>query len=247
MPRGGDKARRRAAWSWKDVKPAARRPVAPAAMPAIAARPLPPLAEASRFADYPPIQRTPPRAAPTPRRCPPPPPGWADELEQQLRDLVHQGLTSGQIAARMGFSRSAIVGKCDRLGLRLCGNTAHKRISLSSPPRPRAWVQGRKLPPAPLPRPATPSPRPPAPIPMPIMEPPAWTGVEPEPLGGAGLTIMELDAASCRWPIDPGEDSEWRYCGHPRDDRIKLSSYCTAHLCKSRSRWLKPKRARLAS
>lgn len=46
---------------------------------------------------------------------------WTDETIAQLRDLIDQGLTSGQIAKAMGepFTRNSVIGKAARLQLHI--------------------------------------------------------------------------------------------------------------------------------
>jgi len=46
------------------------------------------------------------------------PPLWTKKQEQTLTDYWEKGLTSGQISKKMGFSRSAILGKVSRLKLK---------------------------------------------------------------------------------------------------------------------------------
>lgn len=45
------------------------------------------------------------------------PPPWTKKQEQTLRDYWKKSLTAGQISKKMGFSRSAILGKVYRMGL----------------------------------------------------------------------------------------------------------------------------------
>lgn len=46
---------------------------------------------------------------------------WSDERVKQLKHLVAEGTSAGQIAQAIGISRSAVIGKVSRLGLRLQG------------------------------------------------------------------------------------------------------------------------------
>jgi hypothetical protein len=242
MPRGG---KQRYAWSWRDIKPAAARSKEAAAKagscaePAFPPRCLPLPAADSRFGGYPPIRPMPPRAQAAPasepredcRRT------WTDAQERLLRELVADGRSSGEIAARLNMSRGAIVGKCDRLDLQLKGGARPKVARLRAhgdrpamPWPPRSWTPSRKLPPVFTPPEDTEA------------EPPAIAASEPEirvdaePVNPGGLAIMELTHSSCRWPIDPPAGGEWRFCGQPREARSTLSCYCTAHWQASRSR-----------
>lgn len=47
---------------------------------------------------------------------------WAGIAEDRLRLLVVQGLSAGEIAKALRVTRNAVIGKCDRLGLKLAGS-----------------------------------------------------------------------------------------------------------------------------
>jgi GcrA cell cycle regulator len=44
---------------------------------------------------------------------------WTDERVDELKRLFEEGLSSPELAAKMGLTRSAIMGKCRRLGLKI--------------------------------------------------------------------------------------------------------------------------------
>lgn len=66
--------------------------------------------------------------------------------EAQLRLLVAQGMTAGEIGKAMRITRNAVLGRCDRFGLKLAG-----------PGRPRKKRVARPIPVVPGPF-ASPSP-----------------------------------------------------------------------------------------
>ncbi len=49
--------------------------------------------------------------------------------------------------------------------------------------------------------------------------------IEAPPELAGMLTIMELTATSCRWPMGDPRDPDFRYCGQ----NISRQSYCIAH------------------
>lgn len=68
---------------------------------------------------------------------------WSPEALDQLKTLVDEGLSAGQIAARMGISRSAVVGKIHRAGGalgKLARPAGFQRKKTSKSDRPDASV-----------------------------------------------------------------------------------------------------------
>ena len=59
--------------------------------------------------------------------------GWPTDREDRLRALVLDGLTATRIGAEIGLSRGAVIGKIDRLGLRLLGGLGRQ----PGPQKPR--------------------------------------------------------------------------------------------------------------
>ena len=59
--------------------------------------------------------------------------GWSTDREDRLRALVLDGLTATRIGAEIGLSRNAVIGKIDRLGLRLLGGLGRQ----PGPQKPR--------------------------------------------------------------------------------------------------------------
>ena len=58
---------------------------------------------------------------------------WSTDQEDRLRALVLDGLTATRIGAEIGLSRGAVIGKIDRLGLRLLGGLGRQ----PGPQKPR--------------------------------------------------------------------------------------------------------------
>ena len=108
---------------------------------------------------------------------------WSTDREDRLRALVLDGLTATRIGAEIGLSRGAVIGKIDRLGLRLLGG----------PGRP-----GRR-------------PGPQKPRKSRARKPKVTTAVILAPPPDGGIDILALAAGVCRWPQDTIEGV--RYCG----------------------------------
>lgn len=138
---------------------------------------------------------------------------WTPERVEQLRSFVVTGLSCSQIAAEIGVTRNAVIGKIHRLGLspgRPPGASAR-----SCPPRarrPRAAGQRTLLrllftDGAPAAEPA-----------------PATAAVDSE----KPCSLVDLEHGKCRWPIadSAGERADFVFCGNEAAEGF---SYCAGH------------------
>ena len=147
---------------------------------------------------------------------------WTDERIEVLRRLWADGLSASQIANNLGgVTRNAVIGKIHRLGLsgrvkapqaragRQRANVAPSRQPMTSP-QPRVMAAGAlavKV------------------VEREVMEIIPLPEAEVVPLHG-GVTLFELGAAACRWPIgDPSADA-FLFCG----SRTQPGEvYCRSH------------------
>ncbi|XWN32215.1 MAG: GcrA family cell cycle regulator [Devosia sp.] len=150
---------------------------------------------------------------------------WTDERIELLRKLWADGLSASQIAGTLGdVTRNAVIGKIHRLGL-------SGRVKAPSQTRtPRR--------PAPMrPKPAAAAPSQPRVMavgntvvkvverevvapPPPVLEEAAVV-----PIHG-GISLLDLSATSCRWPVGDPSEADFRFCG------AKTGAgdvYCSAH------------------
>ncbi|RXG89765.1 GcrA family cell cycle regulator [Bradyrhizobium zhanjiangense] len=136
---------------------------------------------------------------------------WTDERIELLKRHFEAGLSCREIAADIGVSRNAVIGKLSRLNLTR-GRTADERK-----------VHDRGLTPARAPR-AVPR------LQYEMLatiygetDAPVITG----PIDEANrCSLLELSENRCRWPIStPGED-DFCFCGNAAPDG---QSYCAGH------------------
>ena len=129
---------------------------------------------------------------------------WTDERVEKLKKLWAEGLSASQIAAQLGgVSRNAVIGKVHRLGL--AGRATAPRVE-----RPR---------PAPQPRLHTPR------VSVMRAEPVVEEPLEPMPENA--VTVVDLNASVCRWPLGDPSTAEFRFCGR----KAKAGApYCEAHV-----------------
>ena len=147
---------------------------------------------------------------------------WTDERIEVLRKLWAEGMSAAQIASSLGgVTRNAVIGKIHRLGL-------SGRVKA---PQGRA-IRARSTPIAAPPKPvAAPRVMAAGAVAVKVVEEPE---VEAQPLPQPaevvsitdGMTLMDLSASTCRWPVGDPSDPAFRFCGAraPNGD-----TYCRAH------------------
>jgi GcrA cell cycle regulator len=126
---------------------------------------------------------------------------WTQARVERLVGLWNQRLSTARIARALGpeVSRSAVVGKLMRMGLRRSDEQRHDAQAAGAC-HSRARLRPPILPPVPLP-------------------PPTPCAVVPRLTG-----ILELGRSHCRWPYHLGD--EIRFCGH---GAASQGPYCPAH------------------
>lgn len=135
---------------------------------------------------------------------------WTPDRIEQLRACVGTGMTCSQIAAAIGVSRNAVIGKIHRLGLS-SGRPAGASVRANCPPRarhPRGPTQRRLL------RLAYAQ----APLDD-IMSSVAVISTHP-------CSLVDIDAHQCRWPIGDPASTHFLFCGN---DSIAGFTYCVGH------------------
>lgn len=131
---------------------------------------------------------------------------WSQDRERLLVALRRDhGLTSGQIAGRLGCTRNAVIGKLHRLGMTVPAQRSYPRSVHKKPllqfAKPGNESDGR-------------------------IKPPKWIR---ETIAGtvARCTLEDLEAfdRKCRYPH--GDAAPYTFCG---GTAVPGSSYCLAHL-----------------
>lgn len=141
---------------------------------------------------------------------------WSDRSIAELKRLYDLGLSAGNTAWEMSrtfgelITRNAIIGKISRLKWGRENQPPHTpKSSQKGPPktkfRARPLRHNHFIPPM-------------APLVQPIDLPPERS---PNP-----VTLMELEAHHCRWPLSDAADPEFMFCGAHKLDG---SSYCSRH------------------
>ena len=137
---------------------------------------------------------------------------WTPERLEQLRNYAGSGLSSSQIAAEIGVTRNAVIGKLHRLGL-TSGRSAAGGQARSCPPRAR---RPRHSPQREFLR-------------LMFAQAPSITGGS-----GAGSTVesaqpcslFELAHGKCRWPVGNPDAADFAFCGN---EAAAGFPYCAGH------------------
>ena len=135
---------------------------------------------------------------------------WTEEAIAILKRLALEGRSANVIAQALGAaSRNAVIGKANRIGVRLNGD------GRGSAPRPASGAGRAALP---FPRDAR-------------MRPPgrrkaAWTFAAADVGDMRRLRLEDIMQPACRWPLGDPRCGDFAYCGlAPVEGR----SYCAGH------------------
>ncbi|MGH6769464.1 MAG: GcrA family cell cycle regulator [Xanthobacteraceae bacterium] len=146
---------------------------------------------------------------------------WTTERVQQLQSCITAGLTCSQIAAEIGVTRNAVIGKIHRMGLStLARKPAGIAKGLSSRmQRAREDMRREDLGATPLVR---------------LLRATAAKMAAAEagqtmPLvieSARRCSLLELAGSHCRWPLGDPANTGFAFCGN---DAIAGISYCLGH------------------
>jgi GcrA cell cycle regulator len=155
---------------------------------------------------------------------------WTPERVEQLRTCIATGLTCSEIAAEIGVTRNAVIGKIHRLGLApgrpVSGlESGHESGHESGPPSEHA----------PRARPSRPSSQrqllrlifagrasPGRATNTDLTNVAATASVE----STRPCSLLELAARKCRWPMSNGSATAFAFCGN---DAVGGLPYCAGH------------------
>jgi GcrA cell cycle regulator len=146
---------------------------------------------------------------------------WTEEAVEVLKSLALQGRSASVIAAALGApSRNAVIGKANRIGIKLNGgpggaapggmhavmHRAQAEVFVRSQPAPVERSSAPALSPAPKGKP--------------------WTFADAEVGEMRRARIEEIHKFACRWPLGDPTSGDFAYCGLKA---AKGRSYCAGH------------------
>jgi len=142
---------------------------------------------------------------------------WTTERIRQLKQHFQAGLTCREIAAEIGVSRNAVIGKISRLALARENGGEMRRVLHSS-----SASNGGSRPSAA----ARPVPKLRRRILRAIQNAPQSTVIEDETGTEHSCTLFELDKERCRWPISTPGAADFCFCG---SKPVEGLPYCAGH------------------
>jgi GcrA cell cycle regulator len=142
---------------------------------------------------------------------------WTTERVQRLRLCVNAGLTCSQIAAEIGVTRNAVIGKIHRLGLspgRRPDAIARRMRAVPARDRPTKLATILRAVAADMAAVAAD---------MAAVAPMATAA----PVESAQrCSLLELGGGRCRWPLSEPGRADFGFCGN---ESIGGFSYCASH------------------
>jgi GcrA cell cycle regulator len=136
---------------------------------------------------------------------------WTTERLERLKRGFEAGLSCREIAADIGVSRNAVIGKLSRL------NLTRDQSGDARPPARKDTAEGKR--------------RESRPRQQYRLLQALYAGPPPEtrdePIANAHCcSLMELDTARCRWPINAPGDADFCFCGNTP---VAGLPYCPGH------------------
>ena len=148
---------------------------------------------------------------------------WTEEAVEALRQLALEGRSATVIAAAIGAaSRNAVIGKANRIGIKLGGGgQASDRTGSAAVERPRPQLRAPS-------RPAIVARRqsPPPALPRVRAKRRAWIFADAKVGEMLRVGLENVEEANCRWPVGDPIDADFAYCGL---QTAEGHSYCAGH------------------
>jgi GcrA cell cycle regulator len=144
---------------------------------------------------------------------------WTDAAIETLRQMALEGKSASAIAAALGApSRNAVIGKANRIGIKLTGHVhcSAQRAPRSVIERPRRPAIARTE--ALWKRASVPA--------LPRERKPTWAFAGAEVGEMLKVGLEDIGEESCRWPLGDPASEDFVYCGI---GKAKGRSYCAGH------------------
>lgn len=131
---------------------------------------------------------------------------WTEDRIATLKQLWGAGKTAAEIAEQLGggVTRNAVIGKAHRLGLSGRASPIHSKTVSQA----KAADSGKAAAPMPQKRPKLSD---------------ETSQVLPD---GKGISLMDLNEKTCRWPCGDPKKAGFKFCG---DNSLPGLPYCSEH------------------
>lgn len=135
---------------------------------------------------------------------------WTTERVELLKIHFAAGLSCREIAAEIGVSRNAVIGKLSRLSMmreKAGPGPARRHAAKEREPRARSSLKRRII--------------------LNALSDPLPEAVAEKPIhNGHCCSLFELSAQTCRWPISTPGAPDFCFCGNPPLEGLP---YCPGH------------------
>jgi GcrA cell cycle regulator len=139
---------------------------------------------------------------------------WNDAAVAKLKEMDAEGCSGAQIAQELGTTRNAVIGKINRMGLRLKRGKRQTRKHKAEDGWPTEKPRARKR-------------RPMVKTEGGLDRMAAWLPPEPDqPADMKRCTLLQLTDKTCRWPIGDPREPGFCFCGNRIADE---TIYCNHH------------------
>jgi GcrA cell cycle regulator len=145
---------------------------------------------------------------------------WTETAIETLRQMALEGKSASAIAAALGApSRNAVIGKANRIGIKLTGHVhcsapRTTRATTERPRRPAIARTGSAL----WKRAVVPA--------LAREKKPAWLFAEAQVGEMLKVGFEEIREGACRWPLGDPTNEDFVYCGV---ETAKGRPYCAGH------------------
>lgn len=159
---------------------------------------------------------------------------WTPDKVQQMEALIQQNKSGSEIAAILGVTRNAVVGKAHRMGLSFKSTfDPNGRVHVMKGGRPRARYTRPTLAVIPEASHRFSYNDDHLPIPNAVMKFPDADPIVIDPPPSAGTkTLIELEHQDCRFSVSEPARNDFRFCGDRRfsaDGKTFTHPYCPHH------------------
>jgi GcrA cell cycle regulator len=138
-------------------------------------------------------------------------PTWTTERLERLKNCFEAGLSCREIAADIGVSRNAVIGKLSRL------NLTREQSGEARPPARKDTTEGKRREPRPRQQYRL----------LQAVYAGSQSAAVDDPIPNAHCcSLMELDTARCRWPINTPGEADFCFCGNTPAAGLP---YCPGH------------------
>ena len=136
---------------------------------------------------------------------------WTEEMIDSLKQMWKDGLTTNEIAKRLGVSKNSIVGKVHRLNLKARPSPIKKKDEVVASEPITAKEETTKQTPKAVKK---------------VSTTPINVTIEPTKKKDTCIKLTELDNHTCRWPIGDPKDDNFCFCGK---NVRSGQTYCEEH------------------